>query len=210
MATKHIARIMVVLHKPRTVLAIISLAQAIEAAISAHTTTFPSPTPGMAQFKSDLDALAVAQNAASARTKGAVQTRDAALAVVDTDLNSLRGYVETVANADPANAAAIATGGGMEVRKARAPSNKNDVNVKAGKVSGSLVVTARVGTKQKQSHEWQYSVDGGKTWTTLPPTTQAKTTITGLNPGVSVIVQHRAVTGTGPTNWSLAQPLLVV
>jgi hypothetical protein len=210
MATPITPKVQVVLRKPRPVTAIIALAQAIEAAMSAHTTTFPSPSVSMAQFTSDISALVVAQSATAARTKGAAQTRDAKLAVVDSDLGLLRNYVEGIAQADPANASPIALSAGMDVRKPRTAAPKNDVNAKTTTVSGTIVVSARVGTKQKQSHEWQYSTDGGKTWTAATSTTQAKTTITGLTPGVTVLVRHRAITRTGPTNWTDPASVVVV
>jgi hypothetical protein len=202
-------RIQVILKKPRPVPGLISVAQAIDAALAAHAVTFPSPTPTLAVFKSDVDALVLAQAAARTRAKGAVQTRDAKLAVVVTDLNQLRAYVESVADGDPSNATAIANSACMEVRKARITVAKNAVNAKKGIVLGTVVVSARVGTKQKQSHEWEYSTDAGKTWVALIPTTQAKTTITGLTPGVTVLVRHRAITGTGPTVWTDAASLML-
>ena len=85
MPTKSTPKVHVVLKKPRPVTALISLAQAIEAAMASHTTTFPSPTPTLAQFTLDINALITAEAAAKARTKGAVQTRDAKLLAVDTD-----------------------------------------------------------------------------------------------------------------------------
>lgn len=202
-------RIHVVLKRPTAVPAIISLAQAIEASISANATTFPTPVPTMAQFSSDISALIAAEATAKTRVKGAVQARDAALKVVETDMNQLRTYVETVANANPDKATAIANSASMEVRKAPATKKKNDVNLKQGKASGSVTVTARVGTKQKQSHEWEYSTDGGKTWVTSNPTVQAKTSISGLPPGQTVLVKHRAVTLTGPAAWSDPASLMV-
>ncbi len=201
-------KIHVVLKRPRPVPLLISLAQAIEAAVASAATTFPSPTPPLAQLVSDINALIAAQNAAKTRAKGAVQTRDAKLEIVITDLNTLRVYVEGTANADPANAVAIANSAGMEVRK-QPVRTINAVNVKQAKASGSVNVTARVGTRQKQSHEWEYSADGGKTWVSCPPTTQAKTTITGIVPGSTILVKHRAVTGTGPTSWTDAVSMLV-
>ncbi len=151
---------------------------------------------------SDINALIAAQNLAKTRAKGAVQARDAKLAVVITDLNQERAYVESIADANLANAAAIANSAGMEVRKQGAHPKKSAVNVKQAKASGSVAVTALVGSKQKQSHEWQYSIDGGKTYVGAPPTLQAKTTIPGLTVGVTVLVRHRAVLLTGPASWS--------
>jgi hypothetical protein len=195
-------KIHVALHKPTTITGLISMVQAIEAATASASTTFPSPTPSMAQFISDIDALVAAENAAKTRVKGAVQTRDAKLAIVTTDLKQLVAYVETVANANPATAAAVINSAGMVVRKQPLRS-KNDINFrKTAVTSGSVVVMARVGSRQRQSHEWEYSTDGGKTWLPLPPTTQAKTTITGLTPGSTVQVKQRAVTSTGPGAWT--------
>ncbi len=194
-------KIHVVLKRPRPVSALISLAQAIEAAMSSAKVTFPSPTPTIAQFTSDIGDLVTAESAAKMRTKGAVQTRDAKLGVVIADLKLLVAYVETVANADPTNAAAIAISAGMVIRKQPATS-KSDLNFRKSTVSGSVVVMARVGSRSKEAHEWEYSIDGGKTWSALPTTTQAKTTITGLTTGSSVQVRHRAVNNTGVTAWS--------
>jgi len=210
MTTTSTPKVHVVLKRPRPVTALIALAQAIEAAMGANVKTFPSPTPTIPQFTSDIATLVSAEALARTRAKGAVQTRDAKMAIVVTDLTQLRTYVEGVCDANPGIAAAIANSAGMELRKAPARS-KNDVNVKPSKIaSGTVSVTARVGTKQKQSHEWEYSIDAGKTWIACPPTTQAKTTITGLTPGLTVLVRHRAVTGTGPTSWCDPASLIVI
>ena len=72
-------RIHVILKRPTAVPAIIALSQAIEASMSANSTTFPSPVPSMAQYLSDINALIAAEATAKTRTKGAVQARDAKL-----------------------------------------------------------------------------------------------------------------------------------
>ena len=125
-------------------------------------------------------------------------------------MNQLRAYVESIADGDPTNAAAIANSAGMEVRKTPLVTKKNAVNVKKAPLSGSIVVTAKVGTKKKQAHQWEYSIDGGKTWVDAPPTTQAKTTIIGLTPGVTVSVRHRAITGLGLDPWTDPATFVVV
>jgi hypothetical protein len=208
MTTNNTPKVHVVLKKPRTVTGIISMAQAIEAAMSANATTFPSPTPTMVQFMSDISALITAESAARTRAKGAAQTRNAKLLVVVTDMNQERAYVEAVANANPGTAAAIAASAGLELRKVSVRS-KNDVNVKQSSTSGSVDVTAKVGNLKRSSHEWEYSTDGGKTWVAVTPTTQAKTTITGLVPATTVLVRTRAIAPTGPTAWTDPASLLV-
>jgi hypothetical protein len=199
--TNNQPKVHVVLKMPRPVPGIISMAQAIEAAMSANATTFPTPVPSMVQFTSDINALVAAQTAAHTRAKGAVQTRNAKLAVVVADINQERAYVEAVANATPANAAAIAVSAGLELRK-QSVRSKNAINVKQASSSGSVEVAAKVGNLKRSSHEWEYSPDGGKTWVTVPPTTQAKTTITGLTPATTVLFRTRAITPTGPTAWT--------
>ena len=46
------------------------------------------------------------------------------------------------------------------------------------------------------------SLNGGQTWTTTPPTLQAKTVITGLTPVTTVEFRYRAVLKDGADNWS--------
>jgi hypothetical protein len=201
MSSTKTPKIHVALKRPRTVAGLISLAQAIEAAMASASTTFPSPTPTLAQLTSDISTLVTAEAAAKTRAKGAVQTRDAKLAAVVADLKQLVAYVETVANANPVNAAAIINSAGMVVRK-QPTSSKNDLNFRKTAASGSVVAMARVGTRAKESHDWEYSTDGGKTWVSVPSTQQAKTTITGLTPGSTVQVKTRSLSKTGYSAWT--------
>jgi hypothetical protein len=53
--------------------------------------TFPTPNPTLATFQADIEALNTAETAVLARTKGAADTRNAKLAVVKADLQSLIG-----------------------------------------------------------------------------------------------------------------------
>ena len=195
-----VPKVYVVLRRPRAAAAFLPMAKAIYAAVANAKTTFPTPTPPLAQLSTDINAFDAAQTAVLTHTKGAAQTRDVAMTVVVNDLDLLRGYVQTVADADPSNALAIAHSAGMDLRKT-ASATKNDLNAKAGKVSGSIAVSARLGGV-RAAHEWEYSTDGGKTWISSPSSLQAKTTITGLTPMTAVMVRHRAVTKTGPQDWS--------
>jgi hypothetical protein len=61
----------------------------------------------------------------------------------------------------------------------------------------------------RASYEWEYSSDGGKTWSPAPPSLQAKTTVTGLAAGTSVQFRYRAVTKAGADDWSNPVTLLV-
>src|ERR1019366_8410584 len=121
----------------------LSLAKAILEAITMAKATFPTPNPTLAQLSIDINAFDAAQTATHTRTKGAVQKRNVAMAVVVVDLDHLRAYAQQVADADPPNAQTIAHSASMDVRKAPVKS-PSDLNAKSGKVSGTLVVSARV------------------------------------------------------------------
>ncbi len=196
----------VVLRVPRANAAIIVLSKAVLAAIGNSKSTFVSPTPAMPAFSADIDAFDTAETATKTRVKGAVQVRNEKKLVVLADLRQLRVYVQGVANASPEHAEAIAAAAGMTVRKPL-PHSKSDLVAKAHTVSGSVQVVAKA-TQGSRSNEWQYSLDG-KTWLSAPPSTQAKTVITGLAPNVLTYFRHRTVTKVGPSEWSQPVSTLV-
>jgi hypothetical protein len=198
----------VALHKGRSIGSIIALAKAINAAMAANTTIFPSPNPSVVIFTSDITALDTAETNVRQKLPGAVPIRDEKLMIVVKDLDLLRAYVEQVANASPAQALSIVQAAGMSVRKTTT-GTKTDLSVKPGKTSGSVDVVAKLATGG-HAHEWQFSLDGGKTWSALPATLAAKTTLTGLAPGATVSVRHRAITKTGPDDWSQTVSAIVV
>ncbi len=191
--------IYVVLGLPRPVAALIIRVNAILAAMTANKTTFPSPPIAFAMVTTHVDALSVAESATKTRAAGTIQTRNDALELVIADANQLHAYVQQLCNASPAQAANIAADAAMTLRKTGAHP-KADLTVKQG-VSGTVHVVAR-SVNGAKSHEWQYSVDGGKTWTSASPTTKASTTLSGFQPGTLVQVRQRAILTTGPTDWS--------
>jgi hypothetical protein len=79
---------------------------------------------------------------------------------------------------------------------------------KAAAVTGTAKVIAP-SAGHRASYEWEYSIDGGKTWVTLPVTLQAKTSVSGLVPGSTAQFKYRPVTKTGEENWSAPISLLV-
>jgi hypothetical protein len=58
-------------------------------------------------------------------------------------------------------------------------------------------------------YEWEWSADGEKTWTQLPSTLQAKTTVTGLTPATTYQFRYRATTKVGEGDWTQVTSLLV-
>jgi len=120
---------------------------------------------------------------------------------------SLGAYVQAIADADVENGAAIIGSSGLLLRKM--PVRKPRVAaVKPGAMSGSVEVVAPPAAR-RAAYEWQYSLDGGKTWVEASPSLQAKQTIVGLPVGSSVMFRYRAVVKTGPLDWGQPIALLV-
>jgi hypothetical protein len=196
MAAKAIA----VLNLSNKVKTVISHAQSVATSIATNTASFPSPNPTLATFQADIAALVTAETAVLARTKGAVETRNAKLAIVKGDLENLRTYVQSVSDAaNPSNAAALIESAGMTTRKVTLH-DKPELSIKQGSVSGTVVVTAKAADK-RAAYDWQYSTDQ-KTWTPLPATLQAKTGVSGLTAGTVYYFRVQPLTRTGGQNWS--------
>jgi hypothetical protein len=191
---------------PVKVPALIQYVQGIVKAMT-NNPSFPNPTPTLAAITAAIAALAVAETAAQARTKGAVLARNNAQTALVTLLKQLRGNIQTTADADTDNSAAIIASAGIPVRKTpvRPP---RDFHATAGAVSGSAKVVAPAAA-HRASYDWEYSPDGGKTWVAAPSTLGARTTITGLPSGTTVQFRFRALTKTGEGDWSQPTALLV-
>ena len=204
-AVKPIARSIVSLNLTKPVSALVTAAKAIVAAMTGNT-SFATPDPALAVISNDIDALATAETAAQARTHGAAAVRNDKRAALVTALEQLKAYVQKTVDANPANAAALIQSAGMNVKKA-APHPKRVFAATDGAVSGSVNLITEAAAR-RASYEWQYSTDGAKTWILVPPTLQAKTTITGMTAGTTVAFRYRSVVKTGAADWS--QPVQII
>jgi hypothetical protein len=140
--------------------------------------------------------------------KGAATVRNDKRAAVVVLLQQLRAYVQNIADATPESGASIIESSGLAVRKS-ITRGKQQFAAKQGSLSGSAVVTA-VSAGPRSSYEWQYSVDGGKTWVDAPSTTQGKTTVHGLPTATAVLFRYLAVTPKGGQgDWSAPLTLVV-
>jgi hypothetical protein len=199
-------RILVALAMPKPVPAFIVYARNIVERITGNP-HFPSPVPTPAAITKATDDLQVAEAAVLTRVKGAVPVRNQKRAALVTLLDQLRGYVQTVADADPVNSTAIVESSGLVIRKTT-PRKPHVFTAKAGAVTGTAKLVAPF-AGPRASYEWQTSADGGKTWIPASATIQAKTTIAGLVPGATVQFRYRAVTRAGEGNWSEPVSLIV-
>jgi hypothetical protein len=92
------------------------------------------------------------------------------------------------------------------------------LTLRAGKQSGSVICDANVGllvsagtTKPSQSRlfNWEYTLDGGKTFLAMPPTPTGKTSLQNLTPLTMVGVRVNVNFTDGPAAWSQVVAILV-
>ena len=190
----------VILGLPRPVAALIIRLTNILAAMVANKTTFVSPPIALVTVQGHVAALVSAEADTKTKAKGTYPIRDAAHKLVIEDAHQLHGYVQQLANANPVNAESIASQAAMTLRKA-AVLPKHDLTVKQA-VSGAIHVAAGNIVKGTRAHEWETSLDGGKSWTASPATTKASTVISGITPGTLVQVRHRSIVKGGSSVWS--------
>ena len=185
---------------------VITFAQSVTSALTGNP-HFPAPTPTLATFQADVAALNTAEAAVLSRTKGAAVARDAKLAVVRTDLENLKVYVQSVAAlATPSDAAAIIESAGLTIRKVTLH-DKPALAAKQGSVSGTVNLAAKA-APGRAAYVWQYSTDQ-KTWTPVPQTLQAKTGIAGMTAGTQYYFRVQPVTNAGVGDWSQTVVLMV-
>lgn len=159
----------------------------------------PRPFPTLTRLAKAVEALEAAQVAAQLRAAGTVPARNTQVARVFAALAAYKSAVQTVAHADPANAASIIVNSGLRTRRA-STRRKAIFSLKRGPVSRSLRAEVKAIAK-RASYEWEISVDGGETWIHVRTTTQTGTVIDDLPLGKSVKVRCRPVTKSGPADW---------
>jgi hypothetical protein len=199
-------RLIAVLNMPLHVEDEIKYGQTIQAAMT-NNSYFPNPNPVLAAFVASLGKYDTAATAAKTRAKGTIPARNAARTDYIAALHSVRGQVQTVADANQENAEAIITSAAMSVKKT--PVHKSRTfEARQLTVSGSVeLITKAAGPRA--AYDWQYSTDGGKTWIDVVSTTKAKTTIPGLPVATNVMFRFRTLTPKGRSDWSQPTSLLV-
>jgi len=205
MKTQKPSHVFVVRKLPGPVPLFIEYVQAILAAMAGNP-HFPSPNPPLATVTASISALESAQAVTKTRAAGSVAVRNAARTQLVDQVHLLLGYAQQVADGTPEQAAAIITSAGLRARTRTAPT-KPPFAVTFGSVSGSARLVAKA-AGARAAYDWEYSVDGGKTWTGVPTTLQAKTVVTGLPVATTVMFRFRAVIKGGAADWS--QPISLV
>ena len=197
--TKPAHRPIASLKLPKPIGALITFAAGIVTAMTGNP-AFPSPIPALALVTAAIAALQLAETDALTRAKGTAAVRnDKRAALVDL-LEQLRAYIQAQANATPENGVAIIQSAGLAVRKTPTHGTRT-FTANPGPVSGAVkLYTKSAGARS--AYLWEYSTDGGKTWVAAPVTVQARTTITGLPVGATVLFRVQPVSKTGEADWS--------
>jgi len=203
---KQPARSIAALLLPKSTPALIALAKTVVQRMTGNAGV-PNPTPTLAVVNQAITDLETAETAALARTKGAVATRNEKHVQLANMLHSLKASVQTAADANREAAPGLIESCGMTVKKANAR-QKQAFAAKQGPVSGSVKVTSP-SAGRRASYEWGMSTNAGQTWTVLPSTLQARTSVTGLTPGATVSFRVRPVTKAGEGDWSQPTAILV-
>lgn len=194
-----------VLDLPTRINVLITYADAVVKGMTGNA-NFPNPSPALTLVAAAMTDLQNAETAALARTKGAVAIRNAKRTVLVSLLKQVRSYVQSIVDANPENGPAIIQSAALAVRKpvVRLP---RIFAAKPGATSGTVSLVAP-SAGHRVSYEWQYSTDG-KTWIDLPPTLQAKTTLTGQTTGATLEFRYRWVLKTGASDWHAPVTLVV-
>jgi hypothetical protein len=166
---------------------------------------FPSPTPALTSVAKDIKALQAAETATQTHTKGAADARDLPLQQLVTDMHQLAAYVQTVADANPTEAASIIASAGFGTHPHGIHATPD---LAAHMAPGGLVALRAHAVGKRAAYEWQMSLDGGKTWTSLPSTTTASTSVPGLAVGTSYMFRFRGDIGHQTGDWH--QPVTMV
>jgi hypothetical protein len=193
---------------------VLNRAQAMHDSIVANAASFGSPPITMVAFLALIATLAAAQAAVTAtKAKGAAEARDAKRNVLWTAMLSLQAYVQALSNVlSHADAAALIKAAGMVVAKSAANRNKPVLTATLTSVPGNVHLqasrTALVGkadAAKRVTFAWQWSADGGKSWTSAPSTPYAETDIPGLT--LMTTYSFRVSVTVAKTTGAWSQPI---
>lgn len=202
--TASMRRVRAALHKPTNAAALVIYVMLIIEKMT-NNSWFTQTHPPLEKVKAAAQALDAAQVEAQFKARGSANTRNAALATLSNLLEQLRAYVEGVANENPEFAVSIIESAGMDAVMPRYP-NLAPFRAKGGKAPHSVDLACKAGPKGC-GYYWQISTDGGKTWTDLPSTRKARTTVPNLVPGETYWFRYRLLLRAGgqtsrQTDWS--------
>jgi hypothetical protein len=192
---------------PKVVALLIIFARHVVDMMTKNVAIFANPTLALSLVAQHIDDLNAAEVLAQTKAKGAVQARDDKKAVVVDDLFVLKTYVQSLCRLNQAIALTIIAAAGMSPKGFRLY-HKPELSAVMGKIPLQVVLRAKA-AKGKAAYEWAYSADSGKTWTAIPVTTSADTTVDGLAVGTSYQFRFRSTVKRVTSDWSQVVTLFV-
>jgi hypothetical protein len=198
----------VVVKLPTTNLAIIVYAKEVHDAMVGNP-QFSKPTVDLPTFLADIVAFSDAEGKVASGGKGVVAQRNARKAKVVATIHHLADYVQGEAEAQPtvAEAVALIESAHFSVRK---PVTRNKPELEARhvpEIPGAVQLIA-LAVSTRATYYWEFSLDQ-QTWLRAPDTLKASTVITGLQSAKTYFFRFRALTPTGPKDYSPVVPLVV-
>ena len=176
--------------KNRTPRAVLGLGEFVLMCMKKHPELFPTMILPLEQFETDVVALRAAEVKATSRKVGLHAVRDTRFRKVVAELDLARAYVQWQVDCDPENAAVIVGKAGIALKGMPLPSAFGLKLLKSAR-SHCFRVKAPV-TYTRQTHQWQTSLDGRKTWNDEEQSAQATKTFGPYPPGTIVAVRHRS------------------
>jgi len=165
---------------------------------------YPSPTPTLSDLKGQIDVFENAEQAAGARTVGAVAVRNLERSKLVGMLEGERFYVQSRCDMVPREEAIVmVTTAGMFVAS-WAAYTKAMLTARPGPAAGTVILDANVsqlvGAQSRRClFHWQWTLDGGQTFIDAMPTLVGKTVIAQLpsnaTVGFRVTTSHKGVLG---------------
>ena len=192
---------------------VLGKAYAVLHGMGADVTRFSAPTPPLGTLKAQAAKVEATEQLVGTRVKASAAARNVQRQLLIGMLETECSYVQTLCDASPEEAVAIIQAAGLSVA-ATPVRNQAILKVKRGVPSGTVELdanaTALVGkTGKKACFNWQWTTDGGQTFTSVPTTPYAKTTVANLPPLTRIGFRVSTTTLKGPDEWSQIVTTLV-
>jgi hypothetical protein len=193
---------------------VLARAGLMQMAILAAIATFASPPITMAAFLLLIESAAAAQSLTATKAKGLASARNAKIDVLWTAMNTLRTYVQSMADTlDAVHASALIESAGLLVAK-KAVHEKLLLAAIYVPMTGMVHVAVNakmlIGKRptKRTTFTWSWSGDGGKTWSSGITNAYATVDVPGLSPGMYLFRVHATV-GKVVGEWSQTANLTI-
>ena len=198
---------------PKSAVSVLARVYAINTGMGKAPAVYSAPVPPLTTLMAQAAKVSTAQQLAATRAPGAAAARDVQLAVLAGMVETECSYTQTLCDAAPDQAVAIAEGGGFVVAASSARYKallKVVLATAPGTVHLDANATVLAGKKRGQTcFHWEWTPDGGKTVISAPSTPHAKTTIASLPPLTTVGFRVNMTNRKGTGEWSQWVTILI-